>query len=106
MEKQVSDLDQCVRGWDSEWERESVRLLCVRERVRVSKSAEWFVWGEWGVIFENTLFEIEYQTLGFTLSKPSLWDNGLLVFYNELIQLTLLGSKSLEQLANHEHKLV
>ena len=77
MEKQVSesvsDLDQCMRGWDSEWERESVRLLCVRERVRVSKSAEWFVWGEWGVIFENTLFEIEYQTLGFILSKPSLW---------------------------------
>ena len=65
--------DQCVRGWDSEWERESVHLLCVRERVRVSESVEWFVWGEWGVIFENTLLEIEYQTLGFTLSKPSLW---------------------------------
>ena len=48
--------------WDGEvgeWEREWL--------------GGWFVWGEWGVIFEFTFFEIEYQTLGFTLSKPSLW---------------------------------
>ena len=64
----------CVR-WERESVRVCVRLLCVREkvRVRVSESADWFVWGEWGVIFEFTFFEIEYQTLGFTLSKPSLW---------------------------------
>ena len=40
---------------------ERVCLLCVRERVRVSESENDSV----GVIFENTLFEIKYQSLDF-----------------------------------------
>ena len=72
MEKQVSDLDQCVkvRRWvrltESEihWEKwgwESASAVCEREG-----EGEW-EWRMilWGVIFENTLFEIEYQSLDF-----------------------------------------
>ena len=72
MEKQVSDLDQCVkvRRWvrltesEIDWEKwgwESAFAVCEREG-----EGEW-EWRMilWGVIFENTLFEIEYQSLDF-----------------------------------------
>ena len=69
-----------VWGWDGEWEREGVCLLCVRE-------GEWewrVICVRWGVIFENSLFEIESQRLGFLVFhvdhlrpqlKPSFWDS-------------------------------
>ena len=50
-----------VWGWDSEWERESVRLLCVRERVRVRESES-----------ESDLCEALFLKIPYL--KSSLWD--------------------------------
>ena len=72
MEKQVSDLDQCVkvRRWVRLTERnggERVRLLCVRETVKVSESGEWF--------YEVLFFKILYlkSSIRASISLPSMW---------------------------------
>ena len=88
--------------WECEWlgsvcegetvsESVRVRLLCVRERVRVSESGEWFSVRRyfWKYPIGNrlpeprfpclprgrlkTIAETEFLRLSFTLSKPSLW---------------------------------